>query len=213
MIRIAPNALTTVEYLKLWLSITPEDTSYDTFLTLLINYASGWVERITGRSFGLRWRTERVAGSGQQELILKHYPIRILHRITDIETRATIAPALFSFAEQGDIGVIHRDSGWPRRAYATGLVPDYVQNKRYLSVDYTAGYVLPKDVDDDTPEEWILPADLQGIVLQAAAQELAYMDSGADGLSAFSIGDVSWSFDKTPRQNWLDVLAVYKKVV
>ena len=213
MIRLAANAMTTLDTMKIVLSLSEGDLSYDPFLTLLINYASSWLERITGRSFGLRRRTEDATGSGQQELVLAHYPIRFIHSIVDKETGATLEPDAYSITPGGEIGVVYKDSGWSRKAYPTGLVPDFVHAKRYLAVDYTAGYVLPKDVTDETNEEWILPGGLEGIVWQAAAQELALAESGADGLAAFSISDVSWTFDKNPRPGWLDIIAAYKKVV
>lgn len=212
--KLAPNAMSTLEILKAWLSIAEDDDSYDVFLTLLINYVSGWIERVTGRSFRLRRRTEDAAGSGRQELLLQEYPIRVIHSIRDKESGSAFAPEEYSLSgNHADIGVVYKDNGWLRRAYPTGLVPDFVLTRRYLVVDYTAGYVLPKDAGDDTPEEWLLPHDLQGILWQVAAQELALADSGADGLASFSISDVSWSFDKNPRQSWLDILAGYTRVV
>jgi hypothetical protein len=85
--------------------------------------------------------------------------------------------------------------------------------KRNIHTDYTAGYILPKDETDDSPEDWLLPYDLQAMIWQIAGQEVDLADSGAGGLSAFSIADVSWTFDKNPRQNWLDIIGAYKRVV
>lgn len=213
MVKLAHNAMNTVETLKIMLSLSYEDTSYDDYLVLLINYASSWLESMTGRSFGLKQYNEAVAGSGQQELVLKQYPIREIGSIKDKESGLIISQDTYSFNEDGDIGVVFKDSGWQSRAYPTGLVPDYIHTRKYLQVEYTAGYVLPKDFTDDTPEDWKLPANLQGIVAQIAEQELALQDSGAAGLSAFSISDVSWTFDKAPRQNWIDVINSFKRVV
>ena len=213
MTTYAYNAMSTLETLKVILSISEEDTSYDKFLVLLINYASSWIESMTGRRFALSPYTQALAGSGQQELVLRQYPIREVASITDIENRVTVPPPSYSFREEGDIGVIYRDEGWPARAFPTGLVPDFIQTRRYLEVKYTAGYVLPKDFAEDTPEDWKLPASLQGIVSQIAAQELALNGNGADGLSAFSIADVSWTFDKAPRESWTTILNTFMRVV
>lgn len=213
MIKLAPNAMSTVEIVKMALSIPADDTSYDDYLTMLINYASSWIESLTGRSFGFASYMQDAAGSGQQGLVLKQYPIRDISGIKDKGTGLIIPPESYSFAEDGDIGVVYKDTGWSIRAYPTGLVPDYIHTQRYLQVGYTAGYVLPKDVTDDTPEDWILPADLQGIVIQIAAQELALQENGSEGLSAFGISDVSWTFDKSPRESWTAILETYKRVV
>ena len=213
MAELAKNAMQTVENLKIMLSIPDDDNSYDDFLTLLINYASSWIESITGRRFGLNEYVQQLAGSGQQELVLRQYPIRIVAGIKDKDSGQVIPPQYYSYAEDGEIGVIYRDEGWAARAFPTGLVPDYIRTRRYLEVSYTAGFVLPKDFAADTPEDWKLPASLQGIVSQIASQELALHENGAEGLSAFSISDVSWTFDKAPRESWINILNTFQRVV
>lgn len=211
LLKLTPGAMSTVEIVKAVKSIPADDASYDVFLTLLINYASGWIERTAGRRFGLARYRESARGDGLQELVLEHYPIREIHSITDTESGAEVDPAVYSFDKYGHVGVVYRDRGWGRRGYPTGLVPDHVLSKEYLFVDYTAGYVLPKDVTDTTPADWILPADLQGVIWQIVAMELDLADNGAEGLASFGISDVSWTFDKAPRQSWLDIIATYKE--
>lgn len=208
---LAHNAMSTLEVVKAVKKIAPEDTSYDAFLTLLINYASGWIERQAGRPFGLGRFQDVLPGSGLQELVLRRYPIREIHSITDLGSGAVLDMPCYSFQNMGHVGVVYKDDGWTRKGYASGLVPDYILTKSYLRVDYTAGYVLPKDVTGETIREWILPYDLQGIVWQIVAMELDLADNNADGLASFTISDVSWSFDKAPRQSWLDIIATYKE--
>jgi hypothetical protein len=207
LLQLAPNAMSTPESIRAYKNIPDNDNYYDIFLVMLINYASAWIERVTGRRFGLARYAELVKGSGWQELTLQNYPIRIIHSISDTDG-GVIDPVSYLFDTNGQIGVVYNDRGWRRKAYPTGLVPDYVLTKAYLRADYTAGYVLPKDVTDETPPDWILPADIQGIIWQIADQELALSQN--TGLSAFSISDVSWTFDKNPRQQWLDVMNLYK---
>lgn len=213
MTELAANAMSTLELMKTMLSIPEDDNSYDDFLIILINYASAWIERMVGRRLALNPYVQDVEGSGQQSLVLRNFPIRIIDYIKDKENDSKLSPEAYSFREDGDIGVIYRDVGWTRRAFPTGLVPDYVYTRRYLEVSYTAGYVLPKDFEDDTPENWKLPTDLQGIIFQVVSQELSLQENGSAGLSAFSISDVSWTFDKEPRQSWVDILNTYKRVV
>ena len=211
LLQLAPNAMSTVGIVKAVKNIPAADTSYNVFLTLLINYASGWVERTAGRRFGLARYQETAKGDGLQELVLEQYPIRVIHSITDTESGTVVDPKAYSFSKNGHVGVAYRDSDWSRRGYPTGLVPDHVLSKEYLLVDYTAGYILPKDADETTKAEWLLPSDLQGIIWQIVSMELDLADNGADGLAAFSIADVSWTFDKAPRQSWLDIIATYKE--
>jgi len=40
-------------------------------------------------------------------------------------------------------------------------------------------------------------------------QEFSIIRNGAQGLSAFSISDVSWTFDKEPRSSWTDTIGRY----
>ena len=58
---------------------------------------------------------------------------------------------------------------------------------------YQAGYVLPKDATEERPAD--LPYDLQYIVWQMVQQQWNLANNGANGLAAFSISDVSWTFD------------------
>ena len=37
------------------------------------------------------------------------------------------------------------------------------------------------------------------------------MEEGGDNLSAFSVSDVSWTFDKEPRASWMETLGHYMR--
>ena len=80
------------------------------------------------------------------------------------------------------------------KGYRSGLSSDIRLLSRYLEIIYTAGYILPKDATDDQPAT--LPADLQWAVWQMVQQQWNLSSNGANGLSAFSISDVTWTFDK-----------------
>ena len=45
-----------------------------------------------------------------------------------------------------DNGILYKDDGWPWRGYPFGLAYDPRATSRNVSVVYTAGYILPKDV-------------------------------------------------------------------
>ena len=109
----------------------------------------------------------------------------------------------------GDVGVLYRDEGWVFRGYIGGLANDYTAPRRYLEVKFTAGYVLPKDATEDEPSD--LPEDIVAIVWGIAEQEFSILRNGAQGLAAFSISDVSWTFDKEPRASWMETLAHYMR--
>ena len=91
-------------------------------------------------------------------------------------------------------------AGWPM----TILPP-----RKYLEVQYVAGYILPKDATEDHPAT--LPADLEAIVWYMIAQQWAIIENDAAGLSAFSISDVSWTFDKNISETWQSVISKYQR--
>lgn len=208
---LASNAMTTLEATMERLGIAPEDADQATKnnLTRLINSASAWVETITGRKFGKATYLQRYAAPGHQELTLQQYPIRSVDHVRDVENNVLIDPDSYDFTMTGDVGVLYRDDGWVFRGYIAGLANDYVAAKRYLEVEYTAGYVLPKDATEDEPAD--LPADILAIVWSIAEQEFSVIQNGAQGLAAFSISDVSWTFDKEPRASWLETLSRYTR--
>ena len=56
-----------------------------------------------------------------------------------------------------------------------------------------------------------LPADLEAIVWYMIAQQWAIIENDAAGLSAFSISDVSWTFDKNISETWQSVISKYQR--
>ena len=184
---LAPNALTTLETVKAMLGIDPtdENAQRDTVLVNLINAASAWVERQTGRKLGRQVYTQKYVASGTQELVLLQWPITNVEYVKDTADGSTISPSEYDYS-------------------------DFLYPTRYLEVKYTAGYVLPKDATEDDP--CTLPYDLQNVVWGIVQQEFATMQNGAQGLSAFSISDVSWTFDKEPRQSWLATIGLYTRL-
>ncbi|WP_347564075.1 hypothetical protein [Flavonifractor plautii] len=210
-VKLAANAMTTLEDTMERLGIPPEaaDTAVKNNIIRLINSASAWIETITGRKFGKATYTHRYVAPGTQELVLTQYPIRTVEYVRDTEHGVSIDPSSYDFTMTGDVGVLYRDEGWVFRGYIGGLANDYTAPRRYLEVKFTAGYVLPKDATEDEPSD--LPEDIVAIVWGIAEQEFSILRNGAQGLAAFSISDVSWTFDKEPRASWMETLAHYMR--
>ena len=129
---------------------------------------------------------------GTQRLTLEQYPIISITSVTDTTSGAAVDG--FDFSDEGEIGVVFRENGWTYRGHIGGLSYDYV---------------LPKDATADEPAT--LPADLEAIVWNMVAQQWAIAENDAAGLSAFSISDVSWTFDKNISQTWQDVISLYRR--
>lgn len=216
------NALTTLEQVKQMLGIpedelSPESTDEerstvlirDNIIVNMINAASAWFESQTGRNFKLAKYKERYQGSSSQELCLRQYPIVSVERVTDTTAGTDFNPSQYSIEYRGHIGVIWKDDGWALQSYNYGLAFDPLFSKRYLEVEYTAGYVLPKDATEDNPST--LPSDIEAVIWEMAQQQYKLMQDGAFNLASFSISDVSWTWDKEQKQSWLDTIAAYKR--
>ena len=210
--KLADNALTTLEDVKTMLGIAPDDVNEqrDAMLVNLINYASAWIERMTGRKLGKQTYVQRYVASGAQELVMLQWPIISVEYVKDTTDGNIIPPDDYDYTVDGEIGVLYKDNGWGFRGYIAGLAYDYILASRYLEVKYTAGYVLPKDATENDP--CTLPADLKGVIWGIVEQEFAIAQNGAQGLSAFSISDVSWTFDKNPRETWLSTINYYARL-
>ena len=208
---LASNALTTLEDVKAMLGISPDEDNdpRDSVLVMLINAASAWAERVTDRKFALQTYTKQYEGSGTQSLVLDHYPVTDVEYVKDITDGGLFDESEYNATMYAESGIIHKDTIWPYRGYAVGLANDLLIPRHYIEVRYTAGYILPKDATEDEPSN--LPYDLQSVVWGIVAKENTIMTNGAHGLSAFSISDVSWTFDKAPNPAWMDTLEYYKR--
>ena len=205
---LANNALTTLDRMKLMLDLDDEaDERTCALVELLINKASSWVERQVGRPLGKSAYREFYDADGQQELVTLKYPIVSVDYVK--EAGRLVPPALYDYGQTANIGVIYRDDGWLRAGYRRGLANDIIESKRSIEVCYTAGYVLPKDATEEEPQT--LPADLEGLVWDMVSQAYANMQNGSQGLKSFSISDVSWTFDKSTPEAWLQLVNLYRR--
>ena len=205
---LANNALTTLDRMKLMLSLDDEtDERTCTLVELLVNKASSWVEQQVGRPLGKNTYREFYEADGQQELVTLKYPIISVDYVK--EAGRLVPPERYDYGQTANIGVIYRDDGWLRAGYRRGLANDIIETKRNIEVCYTAGYVLPKDATDEEPQT--LPADLEGLIWDMVSQAYANMQNGSQGLKSFSISDVSWTFDKSTPAAWLQIVNLYRR--
>ena len=209
--RLADNAMTTLADTleRLGIDEAEATTAVKNNVIRLINAASAWVETITGRKFGRATYVHRYPSPDAQELVLQQYPIRAVEYVKDVASGVPFDPASYDFTMDGNIGVLYRDEGWPFAGYRYGLANDVRMPSRSLEVKFTAGYILPKDATEEEPSD--LPWDIISIVWGIAEQEFSVLTNGSQGLAAFSISDVSWTFDKEPRASWMETLRHYMR--
>lgn len=205
---LADNALTTLDRMKLMLGLSDiEDEKTDEIVTLLINRASSWIEQQIGRHLGRRSYKQWYDADGQQELVTLEYPIISVEYVK--QDGKEVDPESYDYSQTADIGVIYRDEGWLKAGYRRGLAYDIVAPKRVIEVSYTAGYVLPKDATEDDPQT--LPADLEGLLWDMVSQAYTSLQNGSQGLSSFSISDVTWNFDKSTPETWTKLINLYRR--
>lgn len=205
---LAENALTTLERMKLMLGLSGiEDEKTDMIVEMLINRASSWIERQTGRHLGKHSYTQWYDADGQQELVTIEFPIVSVEYVR--QDGDLVAPDSYDYTQTSDIGVIYRDEGWLKAGYRRGLAYDIAASKRNIEVKYTAGYVLPKDATEDNPQT--LPADLEGLVWDMVSQAYTNLQNGSQGLTSFSISDVTWNFDKSTSDSWTQLINLYRR--
>ncbi|MBD5156222.1 MAG: hypothetical protein HDT13_01065 [Butyrivibrio sp.] len=135
------------------------------------------------------------------------YPILNVEYVK--EEGRLVDPSCYDYSQTGEIGVIYRDEGWLRAGYRRGLAYDIVAPKRAIEVSYTAGYVLPKDATEDDPQT--LPADLEALVWELVSYAYTGLTNGSQGLKAFSISDVTWTFDKSTHSEWAQIINLYRR--
>ena len=205
---LAENALPTLERMKLMLGLSDiEDEKTDMIVEMLVNRASSWIERQIGRHLGKKTYLQWYDADGQQELVTEEYPIISVDYVK--QQGELVDPHSYDYSQTGDIGVIYRDEGWLKAGWRRGLANDIVASKRIIEVKYTAGYVLPKDATEDEPQT--LPADLEGLLWDIVSQTYTGLQNGSQGLSAFSISDVRWDFDKSTNEAWTQLLNLYRR--
>lgn len=206
---LAENALTTLERMKMMLGLPDvTDERTDLIVSLLINRASSWVESQTGRHLGKKAYRQWYDADGQQELVTDEYPIVSVEYVK--EQGKEVDPSRYDYSQTGNVGVIYRDEGWLKAGYRRGLAYDIVAPKRVIEVSYTAGYVLPKDATEENPQT--LPADLEGLLWDMVSQIYTNLQNGSQGLSSFTISDVVWVFDKSPKPEWMQIINLYRRL-
>lgn len=203
---LADNALTTLDTIKNELGIT--DTSEDVKLERLINAVSGFIQKYTGQKYGRQTKTVKLNGSGEQYLMLEDKPIISISSITYGDLTITDYELE---VRDSEIGAIFREEGWSRDGIAVGLVGDPAGERRNFTVEYTYGYVLPKD--DGSPDPRTLPHDLEQLAIELVVRKYQISNLEAYGLSSLKQGRITYTFsNKDLDYDQKSVLNSYRKL-
>lgn len=213
-VQLNDNALTTVEAIFRYSRLSATEAINQAGYTLqeqygmLINQMSSIIEGNLDRKLGRQQYTEKLTGTGRQTLVLHNYPIVSVESV--FFNDELIESESYDFIQGKENGILYRDTGWPCCGFSGGLSYDTYAASRAITVNYTAGYVLPKDKTNTTPSD--LPSDLEHLCIEMVLDASARMESGnGRGLKSFSISDVSWTWtDETPPY-WESILQKYRR--
>lgn len=152
--------------LKKDLEIDPANTAEDVRLTFFLETVTSWIEEFCGRQFAYKQRTEHLAGTGTQKLVLKWRPVFSTPAIqcwidghgaygqaTDpfpADTQLTYGTDFALKIDQEDgissrSGIlVRRNAYWPLRRVRTPgyLAPFYDDPLGNIKVTYYGGYTV-----------------------------------------------------------------------
>lgn len=201
------KALTTLDRAKAYLGISGD--SKDTFLTMVINQATGFAEAFCKRRFLRQTYTNEVYdGSGTPEIVLKQFPVATL---SSLQVNAgtigspswqTIDATLYGFYEDGRITL-----GSPEASFLSAPGGSFLCEAQKYRATYAAGYLIDFDHEND-PTLHTLPQEVEYAVLKLVGARLN--TSKSEGLESAKVGDISMSFRKVVDQDG-DVKAILEK--
>jgi hypothetical protein len=197
---LANNALTTLEQAKKHLGIDASDTTQDDTITFYINSASSLIQKYCNRVFAHTRRQEYVQGRGGLRLVLDHYPITELHGLDIAINNIVETIDVSTIRVIPETGMLYRaNGGFPyNRITGQFMHPNFDNPVDNIFIDYSTGYVLPKDATDDNPRT--LPYDLEMACLKMIAHMKRDTDiqkgEGKMILKSESIGDWSASYEQ-----------------
>lgn len=172
-------ALATVAEAKVVLKV-PSGSTEDAVLEDLINRASAWANRHTGRQLLEADYEEFYDGDGSDELMLNNYPVLEIASVHDDPIREFGASSLLvedtDFLVDAAAGIL---TGLPGH-------PVFFRGKRTIKVAYSAGYA------DDA-----IPHDLKDAVLMIVQHHYKrmYQDQRI-GLASETIGDQTFTYSE-----------------
>lgn len=200
---LSPQALTTLDAVKAWLTIPIDDNSQNSLLEWLINSVSDEIANECSRSFRKAdYETDISISSYSifragfyidnykqppKELVLDQYPV-LAAAVTEIKSGLPITDF-----DRKPNGILFRKYRWDS---------DY-------HIQYTAGYVLPNDATDNDPRT--LPFDIENAVVQLIA--IAYNKIGSEHLTKEYIGPLRYEYIADRPSTIQSIIEKYTKTV
>lgn len=215
---VRQGALTTLTRVKEELGIGAEVS--DALLQRMINAASQLIERYCNRVFNLWEGVEYVRGYGSERLILTHTPIKEVREIKyglPPNPDEVIDPSKYMIdeAEAGFVlltdGSLWKWTGRVRRVITPHRLPG--TEMPMYAVDYTGGYVTPKQAEDDPSLKRDLPYDIEDACVMLVATRWGSRGERRDIVSE-SVMSASFTYQRGGLpQEVIDILGPYRRVM
>lgn len=202
---LSNNALTTVDKVVAVIKTYPflpvgldfEDQDVKDEVARLINFWSAYVQTAINADLGIKEYTEFYKGTHHPLLVLKQYPIKEVTKFEQISANAEVVGEfdvetlmLMNMEEDLRKGMLYVEPFLGQRKTTIGIVPEPFNGLRTYRIQYTAGYVLPKDATEAIPSD--LPQDLENLVIEIARTVFIRQTDAvrADGLITLTEGNV-----------------------
>lgn len=144
--------MTTLSAVKDALGVSDNDSTYDPIFTRLIAAASSALIEYSGKNFAQQEYLETLSGADVPILSLSNVPIVEIDSVTvDSE------PVVDYTIHDANVGTLYREVGWYRKAWVGWSVESYRipgTEELNISVQYTAGYIMPGDKDSNLPSSY-----------------------------------------------------------
>lgn len=181
--------LCTLNDVKTMLDISPDDTSKDDKLTLLIKQYSALIQSYIGyRLARAEYTDELQCENNRQVIYCNHFPIQ---SVESVEVGDKIISDFKILPEYSVWGGLYRGEGWGAKCFTRGFTHDVVAGMWDIKVSYTAGYYMPDDEGYTEGAADSLPYDIVAVCINSVVEKFNLDEMGAVGLKSHSEGHIS----------------------
>lgn len=184
--------LCTLDDVKTMLNISPEDTSKDNKINLLIKQYSALIQAYIGyRLARAEYVDELQCENNRQVIYCNHFPIQ---SVQSVEVGDESISDFKILPEYSVWGGLYRGEGWGSKCFTRGFTHDAVGGVWDVKVSYTAGYYLPGDEGYSEGAADSLPYDIVSVCMNCVVEKYNLDAMGAIGLKSHSEGHISDTF-------------------
>lgn len=206
------GGLCTLADTKLILDIPSATTTYDSKLTLFINRVTSLCVKYLGfPAHYTSYTSELYTVNNSQLLYLRTKPIQTVTTVTLNGTVITNTTGIsggdsgYSLTPEDALaGRLYRGAGWTGNWFTREMTYDYFSGVREIKITYTGGWKYPDDTgyvladaqDEGNGVKLSLPYGISEACSYEVVEIFRRNQAHAEGLTSYSEGPVSWSWNK-----------------